>query len=180
MNTVYLLAPLLGMLVFGGVYSKYARDYHARAAEQQQREAAVRAEKKAADEVARETALEAARVAQLRRNEERTEKARLEEQQRQERLSLEDRRNAAIAEAAQLRSRLTKLRGELEAVTTTVERSERQNRHLQLREHAVLDRTKRAEEERELLQTLLDRLESFELRRAAGAPSSARSNPDRG
>ena len=172
MNNVYLLAPLVGMLIFGSVYSKYARSYAARAAETQRLEATARDEKKAADEAAKANALEMARIAQIRRSEERAEKARAEEVQKQARHTLEEQRNLAVAEIGRLRPQVAVLRRELDAMEATVARSEERTRQLQLKEQTIHEQVRQTAASRAALDQLLKRLETFELRRAASHGST--------
>ncbi len=170
MNPVYLLALLLGMSIFGGVYSKYARIHATRMAELQQTEAATRAAKKAADEAAKSSALEAARLSQVRRTEERAEKERMEEQRKQARLSLEDRGRLGAAEVARLRSMVTHLRREADKITANVGRSETKTRHLFQQGTSLEDRLKQAEANRHGLLRLLERIGAPNDRDASFAP----------
>lgn len=172
MNNVYLLAPLVGLLIFGGVYSKYARSYAARATETQRLEDTARADKKAADEAAKANALEMARVAQIRRSEERADKMREEEIQKQARRTLEEQSNLAVAEVGRLRPQVVALRRELDAMEATIARSEERTRQLQLKEQTVRDQVKQTAASRAALDQLLERLEAFQLRRAASHGSA--------
>lgn len=179
MNNVYLLAPLVGMLIFGSVYSKYARSHAAREAETQRLESTARAEKKSADDAAKANALEMARVAQIKRSEERAEKTREDENQKQARRTLEEQRHLAAAEVGRLRPQVTVLRREVEAMEVTVARSEERTRQLQLKEQTVHEQVKQTTASRAALDQLLERLETFQLRRAA-SHGNATPKPDRG
>jgi DNA repair exonuclease SbcCD ATPase subunit len=167
MNLVYLLAPLLGMSIFGGIYPKYARIHATRIADLQQTEAATRAAKKAADEAAKLSALEAARLSQLRRSEERAEKERMEEQRKQARLALEDRGRLGADEVARLRSMVTNLRREADEITTSLGRSEMKKRHLHQQGSSLEERLKKAEADRHELVRLLDRIRALRERDAS-------------
>jgi DNA repair exonuclease SbcCD ATPase subunit len=180
MNKAYLVAPLVGMLIFGSIYSKYARLHTARVAEAHQLEAMTRAEKKAADEAAKATALEAARISQVRRSEERVEKERMERLQKQTRLALEERLIHAKTDVARLKSVVAGVRSEIEAMTTAVARCERQARQLQQRDESIVERLKRAEANRDALVRLLDRIATAEERRATSLPTSRKPSFDRG
>src|SRR5215207_3722028 len=113
MNKIYLLAPLVGMSVFGGVYTKYARHHETRLAETRRQEALLKAEKLAAEETAKTKALEGARMSQSKRERERLEKNREEDARKETRRVLEERRTLAIEASGRLRPQVALLRTEL-------------------------------------------------------------------
>jgi DNA repair exonuclease SbcCD ATPase subunit len=179
MNNVYFIAPLVGLLIFGSVYSKYARAYAARTAETQRLEAAAREEKKSADEAARANALETARVAQIRRSEERAEKAREEETRKEARRALEEQRNLAAAEVGRLRPQVALLRRELDAMEAAVARGEERTRQLQLKEQTIHEQVKQTAVSRAALDQLLERIETIGPRRPISHGGDIQ-KPDRG
>jgi hypothetical protein len=177
MNKIYLLAPLAGMSVFGGVYTKYARQHETQLAETRRQEALVKTEKLAAEETAKTKALEGARMSQSKREHERSEKTREEEARKETRRVLEERRTLAIEESGRLRPQVAMLRRELTTLAADVARGEQRKQQLEQDEHAALEATRRAEQQRDALAQLMQRLPPKLVDPSPTAPSATDPKP---
>ena len=173
MHKIYALAPLAGLLLFGSYYWKHARLHEARMAEIARLEDIAKQEKRTAQDAARAKAEEQARITIAQRKHEREEKERWEETQKQARLALEQRRNAAMEQARKLRPQIDRLRSDLETVNATVTRNEERKRELQQEQIFLTGFVKEAEANRNTFYGLLEKLEKVERNRPAG-PSNHR------
>jgi len=75
MNKIYILAPLLGLLAFGGIYWNFTKDYEAKQVAIRQAKEQEKKEKQKRDIQAREKAIKDAVEAQEKRKIEREAKA---------------------------------------------------------------------------------------------------------
>ena len=172
MNKFYAIAPLVGLMLFGGVYAKHARTYEARLAETKRLEDLAKEEKAKQQRATQALALEQATAATARRTQERLEKERLEEAQKQARIDAEHHRSAAIEDAKRLRLRVDRLRTELGNIKDTLARGEERIRELRQEEVFLADYVKQAEANRGSFYQLLEKLEAAERGRTAALPPS--------
>jgi hypothetical protein len=162
MNKVYVIAPLIGLALFSGVYAKHAREFDERAAETRRVERLAAEEKTKQQRAAQAAAIEAAQAAIELRKRERAEQERVEERRKQARLDAEQRRLAAANNEQRLRTRLERLRAELASTGDLVARTERQNDALQREQAFIVDHIQQASANREKLFSLLEKLEAAE------------------
>jgi hypothetical protein len=167
MNKIYALAPLAGLLLFGGFYWKHSIRHTERLAEIQRLADQAKQEKREREEAASATARAQAAVALAERKREREEKERVEALQKQARLDLEQRRNAASDRARKLRPQVDRLRVEIDAAHAGIARHEERKREL-LHEQAFLGGyVQQADANRNAFYQLLEKLEAIDRARAA-------------
>jgi hypothetical protein len=167
MNKAYLLAPLAGLLVFGGYYWKHARLHEKRVVAIAQAEATARQQKEAQRAADHLAAMDQAKVTLAQRKAERDAKDRVEATQKQTRLDLEQRRNLAQDRARKLRPQLDRLRFEVEAVQATLHRLRETRRELEQEQAFLTTYVREVEANRQSYFTLLEKLQAAERSRAA-------------
>jgi chromosome segregation ATPase len=173
MNKSYFIFPLLGLLIFGGFYLSFEKDYQAKAAQTTARAEQVKKDKAKQDVINREAAIKAAIEAQAKRKIEREERERIEEEKKTARQNAEDARQKNYDERNKLRDQATRLRKDLEelkAVTAKV--SEEKKKHVD--ELAFLQTfVKQAEANVKYYYNLLDKITAAEAAKAAAAAAEA-------
>ncbi len=179
MKTIYAVAPLAGLLLFGSFYWKHARLHAQREAEQEQRELLARQEKSARLHRERELATAQAKITLARRQQERAEKEQEAEARRAARAALEQRRTVALEQTRKLRPQLDRLRLEIESVTAAVARAEDHARELRLEQAFLTDYVRQAEANRQTHYEILERLEAAERARTASPASPPATRPHR-
>ena len=173
MNKSYFIFPLIGLLIFGGFYINFDRNYEAKVAEAAVKAEQVKKEKAKQDILNREAAIKAAIEAQAKRKIEREERERIEEQKKTDRQNAEDLRQKNYDERNKLRDQVTRLKKDLEelkAVTAKV--SEEKKKHVD--ELAFLQTfVKQAEANVKYYYNLLDKITAAEAAKAAAAAAEA-------
>jgi hypothetical protein len=149
---------------------KEARLHDARAQEVTRLADIEKQEKRAKEDSARRVAHEQAALILAQRKQERAEKERHEEAQKQARIALEHRRNAAIEQARKLRPQIDRLRTDLEILTSAIARSEERKRELHAEQIFLAGYIKEAEANRNRFYQLLEKWETIERDRAAIPP----------
>jgi hypothetical protein len=167
MNKIYAFAPLAGLVVFGSYYWKEARLHDARVQEITRLADIEKQEKRAKEDSARRLAHEQAALALAQRKQERAEKERQEEAQKQARIALEHRRNAAVEQARKLRPQIDRLRTDLEILTSAIARSEEHKRELHDERIFLTSYIKEAESNQNRFYQILEKWEAIERDRAA-------------
>lgn len=175
MKRIYVLGPLVGLLVFGVFHWQHAKAHAARQVEIARQTEDARKAKEAEHAAARAQATEQARLAVLRRNQERAEEEKTEEARRQLKAELEQRRDTAIERAHRLRPQLDRLRSEIETVTAALARNEDRRRELEQEQAFLAGFVRQAETNREEFYRVLAQLEAAE--RAPAAPPSGQPRP---
>jgi hypothetical protein len=117
-TSIYFIAPILALVLFGGYYWNFRSQYDAHQAEIVATQKAKKAERLRAEEAAREVAMQDALAAQALRKKERAEREALEQKQR------DDKENAVLdSEKAEQESQ--KLERQAERLTKDVAESEK-------------------------------------------------------
>jgi hypothetical protein len=175
MKKIYVIGPLAGLLVFGGIYWQHAEKHAAQLAQVKLDEERAREEKRVQQDAARRLAMEQATAALAKRNAERAEKERIEEAQKLARAELETRRNTAFDRTRRLRPTIDRLRSEIETLNAAIARNEERKRELEQEQVFLADYVRQAEANRATIYAVLEKLESVEIRRIAppNSPSQA-------
>jgi preprotein translocase subunit SecF len=173
MNKSYFIFPLLGLLIFGGFYLNFEKDFQARAEQATAKAEQIKKDKAKQDVINREAAIKAAIESQAKRKLEREEKERVEEAKKTARQEAEDLRQKNYDERNKLRDQVGRLKKDLEelkAVTTKV--SEEKKKHAD--ELAFLQTfVKQAEANVKYYYNLLDKITAAEAAKAAAAAAEA-------
>ncbi len=178
MNKIYLIAPLIALAIFGGVYAKHARAYEARLEEAERLALLVKKEKAAQHAVAQEKARVDALVAVAQRQAERAEKQLLDDAQKEARRDAEQRRLAAAEQEKRLRVRLDRLKTDVTTTTEALTRSATEIAELEREQVFLADYVRGADANRDSFYRLLERLETIERNRlATTTPPTPRSRP---
>ena len=167
MNKIYALVPLAGLILFGGFYWKHSRLHTARLAQIQQLEELARQEKRAKEAAERTKAQAQAAVTMAQRKQDREEKERLDAAQKQARLELEERRNAAVARSLQLRPQADRLRSDIAVLQASIARTIERKQELQQEQSFLAGYVEQAEANQNAFRELLEQLERVESNRAA-------------
>lgn len=173
MNKSYFIFPLVGLLIFGGFYINFDRNYEAKLAEAAVKAEQVKKDKAKQEVINREGAIKAAIEASKKRELERKERERVEEAKKTARQEAEDARQKNYDERNKLRDQATRLKKDLEelkAATTKV--SEEKKKHVD--ELAFLQTfVKQAEANVKYYYNLLDKITAAEAAKAAAAAAEA-------
>ena len=129
MNKIYILFPLVGLLVFGGFYLNFDRQYEAKQEARRVAEQTALKEKQKRDETAKAQAYKAAIDAAEHRKAERLEKDRVEEAKKKAKLESEDRRQRTFDERKRAREQAERLRKEVEVVKADIVKLEAEKKH---------------------------------------------------
>ena len=172
MNKVYVLAPLVAMVIFAGIYWHYFGIREATLAETRRVEALARERKKTEQDAARTLAAEQAKVTVAKRNQEKAEKEKRDEAEKQAKLDLEQQRSTAAEQAWRLRPRIDRLRSELDTAKAGLARAEERSRELREEQLFLAEQVQRVEANQQAFLTLLEKLDAAERQRAATAPAN--------
>jgi len=170
MNKIYALVPLVGLLLFGGYYWKHSRLHAARLDAIQRIEETARQERRAKEAADRAHAHDQAALTLALRKQERAEKDRLESAQKQARLALEQRRDAAAERAHRLRPQRDRLHSEIVTIAAALARAEERKRELQDEKAFLAEYVRTAEANQNAIQRLLETAETIERNHAAAPP----------
>lgn len=116
MNKAYLIFPLIGLLIFGGIYVKFNNGYEAKQAAIKQKADDDKKAKAKQQLVERENAIKAAVESQAIRKKEREEKDRQEEAKKVARQQAEDLRQKTFDDRNKFRDQVTRLKRDLAEV----------------------------------------------------------------
>jgi hypothetical protein len=167
MNKLYVIAPLIGLALFSGVYANHVKIHEARVAQAKQRDALMKEEKLRHEGLARQQAHATALRQLAQRKKEKEEKEYQLEQQKQARSAAEQRRLAADAEEKRLRIKLERLRTDVTSVAEVIRTNEQRQSALEQERAFIATYVREAEANRA---SLLDLLEKFEA--AVSAPAT--------
>jgi hypothetical protein len=173
MNKVYIIFPLIVVLIFGGFYLVFNRNYEARLEAVRAKARAEHEVRAKAEIVAREKAIQDAIEASKRRELDRKEKERLEEARKTARQDAEDRRLQARDDRNKFRDQVSRLKKELDDVKATFAKiDEERKRHVE--EQAFLKTyVKQAEANVKYYYDMLDKIAAAEAARAAAEAAAA-------
>ncbi len=167
MNKVYIIAPLVGCLIFGGIFYNFNRGYEAKIVERKAAAAVELKEKQKRDIAAREQAIKDAIGAQEKRKQERLEKEKREEEDKKAQLDLEDKRTRTFDEKKRFREQVDRLKKELAGVQEEIKKIEdERKRHLD-EESFLKTYVKQAEANAKYYYDLLDKIAAAEAARVA-------------
>lgn len=173
MNKSYFIFPLLGLLIFGGFYINFDRNYEAKLEQAKAKAEQVKKDKAKQDVLNREAAIKAAIEASKKRELERKERERIEEEKKTARQDAEDLRQRSYDERNKLRDQVSRLKKDLDELkAATTKASEEKKRHAD--EQAFLQTfVKQAEANVKYYYNLLDKITAAEAARAAAEAAAA-------
>jgi len=180
MNKAYVIAPLVGLLAFGGFYGFYKHSHDARQAAQEQADELARTEKLRAENALKVAAHLQATQALEQRKQERAAQLRLEASRAQATFEAERRRDTEVARVRKLQSQLTRLQDEAGTTRTALTRAEQQKSELEREQRFLAEQVKATGIDRDLYLRLLDEMAAAERPRpVTPAPSrTGSSSPD--
>lgn len=173
MNKVYIIIPLIGLMIFGGFYLRFDKQYAAKQADKQLKIENERKEKAKRDIANREAAIKAAVEAQAKRKIEREERERLEEAKKTARQEAEDRRQHAYDERNKLREKTNRLKKDLDEVNAAIKDIVTEKERLLKEDQAQKDYVKVAESNVKYYYDLLDKITAAEKAAAEAALAAA-------
>lgn len=166
MNKIYILVPLIGVLLFGGVYLNFTKSYDAKQAAIKAQQEEDRKAKIKRDIAAREQAIKAAVEAQEKRKKEREEKDRIEEEKKKARLDAEDRRQRTFDDRKRARDQADRLKKDIDVVKADIAKLEdERKRHLD-EQTFLKEYTRKAETNVKTYYDLLDKIEAADKAKA--------------
>lgn len=175
-NYAYIIAPVVGLAIFTGIYLKYSSGYEARVEETKKREKAVLQAKLDQEALGRKSAADAAFIAQEKRKKEKAAKEAKDIEDRELREKAAQIRNKAVRDAEKMVAQVKRLTKEItdeKAVIAKVE--EEKKRHVD--ESAFLrDYVKKAEDNSKSLLSVLDKIAEADRRAEEIAREQARIN----
>jgi len=173
MNKAYLIFPLIGLLVFGGIYINFNKGYEAKQTAIKQKAEDDKKAKAAQQIKDREAAIKAAVESQAVRKKEREEKERLEEAKKVARQQAEDYRQKTFDDRNKFRDQVARLKKDLaEVKDATAKIAEEKKRHAE--EDAFLKNyVKQADANVKYYSDLLDKISAAEKAAADAAAAAA-------
>lgn len=180
MNKAYLIAPLAGVIAFGGYYGFYRRSLEARLTAQQQAADLARTEKLRLENEAKVAAALQASQALAQRKQESAAQLRLDAARAQARFEAERRRDAEVARVQKLQAKLSDLQGEADLTRSAIAGVEQPKSALEQEQRFPIEHVAETEIDRDLYLRLLDEIAAAERRRPAAIPPgrAGRSTPD--
>ena len=177
MKRIHVIAPLLGLLLFGVAYGRYAEKYDARLTAEKAAGLHAKEEKlkqqQATQLVARQHAIEATE----RRKREREADEQLESARKQERSAAEQLRNLTGDQERKLRGQLERLRADTQALEATVATLGVRRQSLEREREFLTNYVTQAEGNRAEFFRLVEKLEEAERARTAMPTTSAPGKP---
>lgn len=173
MNKAYIIFPLIGLLIFGGIYVNFNKGYEAKQAAIRQKADDDKKAKAQLQIKERETALKNAIESQALRKKEREEKERVEEAKKVARQQAEDFRQKTYDDRNKFRDQVTRLKKDLaEVKDATAKIAEEKKRHAD--EDAFLKNyVKQADANVKYYSDLLDKISAAEKAAADAAAAAA-------
>ena len=173
MNKVYILVPLIGLLIFGGFFYNFSKNYQASIEARQVVAAAELKAKQQAEIAGREKAYKDAILAQEKRRLERAEKEKREEADKQLQLDLLDKRTRTFDEMKRNRERVDILKKDLAIVQEDIKKLEGERKR-NVDEQAFLKTyVKQAEANARYYYDLLDKISAAEAAALEAAKAAA-------
>jgi colicin import membrane protein len=166
MNKIYLLVPLCGLLIFGGIYWDFNRKYEAGIADRKKAEEVKKQEQAKRDIENREKAYKEAAAALEIRKKEREARDKREEKEKQDRIDAEDKRTRSFEERKKFREQVDRLKKDVKLVEEDVTKIQDQTKNLKLEQGFLADYIKKAEQNAKNYYQLLDKLDAAEKARA--------------
>lgn len=173
MNKAYILAPLIGLLVFGGIYWNYASKYDAKQAELAAKREHDRQEKIKQDVEARRKALEDAVAQQEQRKKEKAQKEAADAAEKEARQALLDARSKAFTDQEKATRQVDRLTKDIQVEKEEIAKIEK-DKEASVKEEAFL-RTyvKQAEANQKSLEEVLNKIAEADKAAAAAASAAA-------
>lgn len=173
MNKVYLILPLIGLLIFGGIYMNFSQSHEAKLAAIKTKEVEAKKEKIRKQEDDRKKAVAAALETSKIRTEENARKKQIEEDKKNAREAAEDKRLRANSDKNKLTDQARRLKKDLEDVQDEIKKTELAKKTL-IDEQAFLKTyVKQAESNVKYYYDLLDKITLAEKARAKAAADAA-------
>jgi hypothetical protein len=173
MNKSYFIFPLLGLLIFGGFYLNFEKNFESKQAAAKAQADEVKKAKARQDIVNREAAIKAAIEAQAKRKIEREERDRIEEAKKTARQDAEDLRQRNYDERNKLRDQANRLKKDLEEVKAVTAKVAEDRKKLVDEQAFLLTYVKQAEANVKYYYDLLDKITAAETARAAAEAAAA-------
>lgn len=177
MNPFYVIAPLLGLVAFGGFQRHHAGTYAARVAQEKHNATREKQEIERLRDEAQSTALAAATLATAQRQRDAADKTRRDEALRQAQLDAGARHTAAIGRFEHVGRQHARLREELDRAAIELASREKFAESLRLQQERVTQQIARADENRRAVERLQDELETAMLRPPAPFASAPLKRP---
>ena len=173
MNKVYIIFPLIGLLIFGGFYVNFSRQYEAKIAQQKLDAEAVKKAKALQEIHNREIAIQAAIDAQAKRKKERDEAAAIEEAKKVARQEADDGRSRAYEDRNRFRDQVGRLHKDLDLLKETIAKISVEKQHNLEEDTALKVYVKQTESNVKYYYDLLDKIAAAEKAAAEAAAAAA-------
>ena len=172
-NYVYVLAPLVGLIIFGAVYWNFSKGFAEResrrvAAEKQKKEDKLRAQAKANEQAIRE-----ALASQERRKAERLAKEAKDKKDHDDRQAAVEARDKANRDQDKLAKQVTRLETEVQTEKDGIAKLETDKKKLNDEQVFLRIYVKQAEDNVRNLTQVLDKIAAADVARAAAATAAA-------
>lgn len=174
MNKSYFIFPLIGLLIFGGFYLNFDRNYEAKVVEAKTKAEEVKKAKAKQDIANREAAIKAAIEAQAKRKAEREERERIEEEKKTARQDAEDARQRNYDERNRLRDQVARLKKDLEELKTITAKVAEEKKKYVDEQAFLMTFVKQAEANVKYYYNLLDKIAAAEAAKAAAEAAAAK------
>ncbi|HEY4301636.1 MAG TPA: hypothetical protein VGM73_12230 [Candidatus Didemnitutus sp.] len=173
MNKIYILVPLIALLIFGGFYYNFEKNFEAHVAERKAAEEKATKERVAAENATREKAFQDAIKAAEARKIEREKIAKLKEKKKQDRLDAEDHRQHTFDERNRLRDQVKRQKNDLDVVKAEIAKLDEQKAQSTKELTFLHEFVTKAESNQKYYYDLLDRIAAADAARAAAEAAAA-------
>ena len=173
MNKIYLIAPLIGVLIFGGFYHQFSKGHETKLVQIKVAADNAKKEKARKLEEDRKIAVAAALKSSQLRAEETAKKKQIEEDKRAAREVAEDKRLRANSDKNRLTDTSRRLKKDLEEVQDEIKKLELEKKTLQDEQAFLREYVKQAESNVSYYRGLLDKIALAEKARADAAAAAA-------
>ena len=176
---IYILAPIVGLIIFGAVYWNFSSGYEAKEAAKalklkQEKDAKLLAQAKA-----NEQAIKDANAGVLRRKAEREAKEAKDKKDHEARQAAMDAKDKAGIDANKFAKQVTRLESDIKTEKESIAKLQDERKRL-IDEHAFLRiYVKQAEDNVQSLKDVLDKIAAADAARAAAEAAAAKNNKDR-
>jgi chromosome segregation ATPase len=173
MNKIYFLAPLIGLLIFGGFYWNFSRGFEARLEAKRVADAIVLRAKQDHENALREQAFKAAIDAAAKRKADREERDRIEEAKKKARADAEDHRLKVFDDRNRFRDQGKRLKEQLDTVKGEIAKLDEEKKNASAELVFIQGFVKKAEANQKYYYDLVDKIAAADAAAAKAAADAA-------
>ncbi|HND61602.1 MAG TPA: hypothetical protein PLB90_09000 [Opitutaceae bacterium] len=176
---VYVLAPIVGLIIFGAVYWNFSSTYEANEAAKALKVKQDKEAKALAQARANEQAIREANAGVLRRKAEREAKEAKEKKDRELRVAANDAKEKAYTDKEKFAKQVSRLESDIKIEKDAISKLEEERKRLVEEQAFLRVYVKQAEDNVKSLSTVIDKIAAADAARAAAEAAAAKARRDR-